>query len=55
MDVKTTFLNGQLNKKIYMEKFELGLPQEQINFKFVCKLEKALCGLEQSLVNGTNI
>lgn len=45
MDVKIMFLNGQLDKEIYME-IPKGLHQEQINSKLVCKLEKALYGLK---------
>jgi len=46
MDVQTTFLNGELKEKIFME-----LPQRlQVleNSNFVCKLNKSLHGLKQS-------
>ena len=45
MDVKTTFLNGDLEEKIYMEQPEgfIVLGQE----KKVCKLVKSLYGLKQ--------
>ena len=44
MDVKTTFLNGELNEEIYMEQLEgfIVLGQE----KKVCKLVKSLYGLK---------
>jgi len=44
MDVKTTFLNGELNEKIYMEQPEgfIVLGQE----KKVCRLVKSLYGLK---------
>ena len=46
MDVKTTFLNGDLDEEIYMEQLEgfLALGQE----KKVCKLVKSLYGLKQA-------
>lgn len=44
MDVKTAFLNGDLNEEIYMEIPE-GLPKAENK---VCKLKKALYGLKQS-------
>jgi hypothetical protein len=46
MDVKTTFLNGKLEKEIYMEQ-----PQgfmRQGSEHLVCKLHKSLYGLKQS-------
>ena len=46
MDVKTTFLNGELEKEIYMEQ-----PQgfvHQGGEHFVCKIHKSLYGLKQS-------
>jgi hypothetical protein len=45
MDIKTTFLNGDLKKKIYMEQPE-GFTQE--GEQLVCKLHKSLYGLKQS-------
>ena len=44
MDVKTTFLNGDLNKEIYMDQPEgfISLEQE----KKVCRLVKSLYGLK---------
>jgi len=45
MDVKTTFLNGDLEEEIYMEKPE-GFTQEGEHF--VCKLHKSLYALKQS-------
>ncbi len=45
MDVKTTFLNGDLEKEIYMEQPE-GFTQEGEHL--VCKLHKSLYGLKQS-------
>ena len=46
MDVKTTFLNGDLEEEIYMEQPEgfSALGQE----KKVCKLVKSLYGLKQA-------
>jgi hypothetical protein len=46
MDVKTTFFNGDLEEKIYMEQPE-GFTQE--NEHLVCKLHKSLYRLKQSL------
>jgi hypothetical protein len=46
MDVKSTFLNGDLNEEVYMEQpegFELS-----DNPDLVCKLKKALYGLKQA-------
>jgi hypothetical protein len=45
IDVKTTFLNGDLEKEIYMEQPE-GFTQEGEHL--VCKLHKSLYGLKQS-------
>jgi hypothetical protein len=45
MDVKITFLNGDLEKEIYMEQSE-GFTQEGEHL--VCKLHKLLYGLKQS-------
>ena len=46
MDVKTAFLNGELDEDIYMVQ-----PEEFLqpgNENFVCKLKKSLYGLKQS-------
>ena len=44
MDVKTTFLNGELNEEIYMEQLEgFIVPGQE---KKVCKLVKSLYGLK---------
>ena len=46
MDVKTTFLNGDLDEEVYMEQPEgFVLPG---NEKKVCKLIKSLYGLKQA-------
>jgi hypothetical protein len=45
MDVKSTFLNGDLEEQVYMEKpkgFSL-----TDNHNYVCKMKKALYGLKQ--------
>ena len=46
MDVKTTFLNGELDEEIYIEQLEefIVLGQE----KKVCRLVKSLYGLKQA-------
>ena len=44
MDVKTVFLNGNINEKIYIkqsENFAVGEPK-----KMVCKLKKSIYGLK---------
>lgn len=46
MNVKTTFLNGDLNEKVYMEQSE-GFVLSGNEHK-VCKLVKSLYGLKQS-------
>ena len=47
MDVKTTFLNNELDEEIYMEQSEgFQVPGQE---KKVCKLVKSLYGLKQSL------
>jgi hypothetical protein len=46
MDVKSTFLNGDLKEEVYMEQPE-GF-QLSDNLDFVCKLKKSLYGLKQS-------
>jgi hypothetical protein len=46
MDVKTTFLNGELDEEIYMDQpegFEISSQKDK-----VCKLKKSLYGLEQA-------
>ena len=46
MDVKTTFLNGDLKEEIYMEKPEgFIVPGQE---KKICKLVKSLYGLKQA-------
>ena len=47
MDVKTTFLNGDLEEEIYMDQSEGFIAKRQENK--VCKLVKALYSLEQEL------
>ena len=46
MDVSTTFLNGDLQEKIYMKQPEGYVKQGQENL--VCKLNKSLYGLKQA-------
>eukprot|EP01018_Ginkgo_biloba_P031117 Gb_21340 [translate_table: standard] len=46
LDVKTTFLHGDLDEEIYMEQPE-GFIQDRKR-RFVCKLKKSLYGLKQS-------
>jgi hypothetical protein len=45
MDVKSTFLNGELEEEVYIEQPE-GFQLSE-NTKYVCKLKKALYGLKQ--------
>ena len=46
IDVKTTFLNGELNEEIYMKQpEEFVVPGQE---KKVCKLVKSLYGLKQA-------
>ena len=47
MDVKTTFLNGDLDEKIYMNQPERFIASRQENK--VCKLIRSLYGLKQAL------
>ena len=50
MDVKTAFLNGELDEEIYMEQpEEFIIPGQE---KKVCKLVKSLYGLKQAPKNG---
>ena len=46
MDVKTTFLNGDLNEEIYIEQLESFVVLGQENK--VCKLVKSLLWIETS-------
>ena len=46
MDVKSTFLNGNLEEEVYIEHPEGFLLSE--NNGYVCKLKKALYGLKQA-------
>lgn len=46
MDVKTTFLNGDLVEEVYMTQPEGFV--EQGNEKLVCKLRKSIYGLKQA-------
>jgi len=47
LDMKTTLLHGELEKRIYMKQPE-GFIQEGQENK-VCLLKKSLCGMKQSL------
>ena len=46
MDVKTTFLNGNLEESIYMSQPEGFIKQDQE--QKVCKLKKSIYGLKQA-------
>jgi hypothetical protein len=46
MDVKSAFLNGDLEEEVYMEQSE-GFSLAD-NPNYVCKLKKALYGLKQA-------
>jgi hypothetical protein len=46
MDVKTTFLNGELNEEIYMNQSDGFVAPGQENK--VCRLRKSLYGLKQA-------
>uniref|UniRef100_A0A803PJ98 Reverse transcriptase Ty1/copia-type domain-containing protein n=1 Tax=Cannabis sativa TaxID=3483 RepID=A0A803PJ98_CANSA len=50
IDVDKTFLNGDLNKEVYMELHKrLNLPNSiESNFNLVCKLNKSIYGLKQT-------
>jgi hypothetical protein len=47
MDVKSTFLNGELEEEVYIEQLEGFQLSENTNY--VCKLNKTLYGLKRSL------
>jgi hypothetical protein len=44
MDVKSTFLNGELEEEVYMEQLEGFLLSEKEDY--VCRLKKSLYGLK---------
>ena len=46
MDVKTAFLNGFLEKEIYMERLKGFASRQDSNL--VCKLKKSIYGLKQA-------
>jgi hypothetical protein len=46
MDVKSTFINGELEEEVYIEQLEGFQLSENTNY--VCKLKKALYGLKQA-------
>jgi hypothetical protein len=46
MDVKTTFLNGEIEEEVYIEKLDGFMIHEQKSH--VCRLKKALYGLKQA-------
>jgi hypothetical protein len=50
MDVKTAFLNGELEEEIYMDQPDGFVANDQENK--VCKLLKSLYGLNKLLSNG---
>ena len=50
MDVKTTFLHGDLDKEIYMEQLESFVVK--VKEDYVCKLKKSLHGLKQAQGSG---
>ena len=47
MDVKSTFMNGELEEEVYIEQFE-GFPLSE-DKDMVCKLKKSLNSLKQAL------
>jgi hypothetical protein len=47
MDIKSTFLNGELEEEVYIEQPEGFLLSEKEDY--VCRLKKALYGLKQAL------
>ena len=51
MDVKTTFLHGDLDDDVYMEqpKGFVIKPEHPTKGELVCRLKKALYGLKQGL------
>ncbi|KAL0297953.1 UNVERIFIED_CONTAM: Retrovirus-related Pol polyprotein from transposon TNT 1-94 [Sesamum angustifolium] len=51
MDVKTTFLNGELDEEIYMDQPE-GFQEMRLKRK-VCRLKRSIYGLKQSSSSGT--
>jgi hypothetical protein len=51
MDVKSSFLNGELEEEVYIEQPE-GFQLSE-NADYVCKLKKALYGLKQAPRHGT--
>ncbi|MBP1527254.1 MAG: hypothetical protein H9Q66_04970, partial [Spiroplasma ixodetis] len=48
LDIKTAFLNGELEKKVFMEIPDGYEGKEELNEKYVCELSKALYGLKVS-------
>ena len=44
MDVKNVFLNGELDREVYLEQLK-GF-ENKLNSEYVCKLKKALYGLK---------
>ena len=51
MDVKSTFMNGELEEEVYIEQPQ-GFQLSE-NADYVCKLKKALYGLKQLIEHGT--
>ena len=48
MDVKTAFLNGKIDKELYLEQPDGYEESDKPRDKFVCKLNRALYGLKQA-------